>query len=171
MIVVVHFICLLFLTFVCLQEIIPNTTSQRQYTKPPHPRNPLTSGTAIAGVRVHGAGGRSGPRPGEPEARLGSGGGLALDVRPRGEVVVGLRGTTLRCSASGGPGSTSEVRWLYNGRAAPPCGTERCNLLQNGSLRVYKVRLLLRWGFFFCFIEALGLTFLRVKIIVHSVDG
>ncbi|XP_011499958.1 PREDICTED: protogenin B-like [Ceratosolen solmsi marchali] len=87
-----------------------------------------------AGVRVNGVGARNGSK--SEGLEVGSArAALQLEVRPRGEVVLGRRGVTLSCT---GPGAHGKLTWLHNDKAAPPCGTTRCSLVHNGSLRLYK---------------------------------
>ncbi|XP_001603842.3 protogenin isoform X1 [Nasonia vitripennis] len=96
-----------------------------------------------AGVRVNGSKSSSKESSSTAAAALEAsvrGAGLSLDIRPRGDVVLGRKGVTLTCT--GGllqhSPATTELTWLHNGQPAPPCGGQRCSLLQNGSLRVFK---------------------------------
>ncbi|XP_051165307.1 protogenin B-like isoform X2 [Leptopilina boulardi] len=60
--------------------------------------------------------------------------GLSLEIEPKGPVILGKKGTTLRCNVK----SKQEITWLYNGNEAPPCGIARCSVHRNGTLHFYK---------------------------------
>ncbi|XP_058798671.1 protogenin-like isoform X2 [Phymastichus coffea] len=64
-----------------------------------------------------------------------------LEVRPRGEMLLGRRRVaTLSCSPSG-LARVQRVSWLRDGRVAPPCGPrQRCSLRLDGALRLARPR-------------------------------